>query len=199
MLCYRPAGCMPCPASSSSSLPVPPSVTLRTLAPGTALGPGCHLARAPSMGNPCCCRGTAMAMATAVTRLGQGRGAGKQRVVPRGGGLLRWDLSSQLLELLKMISSLFANELAVSSARSAALPLPSRPNVGSSSLFTLPSPAPVGMEMGRGRGSSHSTGRGGVLPVTSQTQMSHTSHQHYCSREGKLRNQILQSCLWPQS
>ena len=184
MLCYRPLGYTPCPALSSSSLPVPPSVAPRMLAPGMALGPGCHLAQAPSMGNPCCCPGAAMPTAIAVTWLGQGHGAGKQHVVPLGHGLLWWDLPSQLLRLLKIISSLFANELAVgrappASACSAALPLllRHRSNVGSFSLRSVLSTALMGSRMGRGRGGSHSMGTA-LSPVTSQTQKSHTYKQH---------------------
>lgn len=135
------------------------------------------------MGNPCCCRGAAMPIAIAVTWLGQGHEAGKQRVVPREHGLLRWDLPSQLLRLLKMISLPFANELAAgrappASTHSAVLPLPPwrRSNMGSFSLCSILLTTPVGTRMERGRGGLCSTGNGGILP--SQTQVSRTYKQH---------------------
>lgn len=98
----------------------------------------------------------AASIAVAVTRLGQGHGTGKQRVVPWGRELPRWDWPSQLLVLLKMISSPLANELAAgravpASARSAVLPLPPRrrSNGGSFSLCSVLSTAPVGTRTGR--------------------------------------------------
>lgn len=93
----------------------------------------------------------------AVAGLGQGWGGWEAACGPRGAGLPRRDLSSQLLGLLKIISSLLANELAAgrappASPHPAALPLP--PWSGGS--FSLWSSRPLPRAEGRGEaGAAH--------------------------------------------
>lgn len=125
-------------------LQVPLSVTSRMLAPSMALEPGCHLTQAPSTGNPCCCRGGCHAHRHCCDKAWPRPRGWEATRGPLGYGLLRWDLSSQLLRLLKMICSPLANELALGRAPPANTPITAAVSVKRGKflplLFALSSP-----------------------------------------------------------
>lgn len=118
-------------------LQVPLSVTSRMLAPSMALEPGCHLTQAPSTGNPCCCRGGCHAHRHCCDKAWPRPWGWEATRGPLGYGLLRWDLSNQLLRLLKMISLPLANELAPGRAPPANTPITAAASIKRGKFLSL--------------------------------------------------------------